>query len=112
MNARELLAALDRCGGINGWPITDSDAPIFLRALRLLAAAEANDGTTPETKGLIDLCRRLELARNGLAARVGELENELRRLTQHHPECICSTCLNERTKEWFTVSDNAARSKP
>lgn len=111
MNARELrdwIAEHKRLPQAP-WPHT---METILRALRLLAAAEANDGTTPETKGLIDLCRRLELARNGLAARVGELENELRRLTQHHPECICSTCLNERTKEWFTVSDNAARSKP
>lgn len=110
MNAQEVLRNLSTWSSPTG--INSAEWDTILRALRLLAAAEANDGTTPETKGLIDLCRRLELARNGLAARVGELENELRRLTQHHPECICSTCLNERTKEWFTVSDNAARSKP
>ena len=62
----------------------------ILRALRLLAAAEANDGTTPETDALAklystqfqiaEIARSFERERNGLAARVRELEPDAERL--------------------------------
>lgn len=89
MNAKELH---DWLTGPS--PISEMDAEdkhTILRALSLLAAAEANDGTTPETDALPQsddkpikegamariLCRRLERERNGLAAEVGRLRSLL-----------------------------------
>ncbi len=109
MNAKALLALIDECGMIEivNRSGRDSDGWIqetILRALRLLAAAEANDGTKAELirnlQDEADLCRNetaediaellddaassivamslqfkaLKDERNGLAARVGELE--------------------------------------
>ena len=76
-----------------------ADQEIAHRALSLLAAAEANDGTTPETgaarltinqrrmiaegRGVVSemveasVARRLECERNGLAAEVGRLRSLL-----------------------------------
>jgi hypothetical protein len=83
MNAKELRDALqgDTCPW---WVISDKELQdTILRALSLLAAAEANDGTTPETDAEAfdddnpygvnlqvvpaDFARRLESERNGLA---------------------------------------------
>ena len=87
MNARKLLARLDGTGGVLQFNSAELDTAI--RALRLLAAAEANDGTTPETDALAKLCstqfqiaeiaRSFERERNGLAARVAELEKDAER---------------------------------
>ena len=87
MNAKQMIAKLDGYGGIILF--NSEELEVTLRALRLLAAAEANDGTTPETDRVIaqwpresfgsmsDLSRRLERERNGLAARVVELKGVL-----------------------------------
>lgn len=82
MNAKQMLAKLDGYGGII--PFNSEELEVTLRALRLLAAAEANDGSTPVTddqliQGMFvdaDLSRRFERERNGLAAKVGELERD------------------------------------
>lgn len=60
MNAKALLALIDECGMIElvNRSGRDSDGWIqetILRALRLLAAAEANDGNCPETEAA--MCR-------------------------------------------------------
>ena len=86
MNAKELHDALSatpmKWADIAAF--VTANMPTILRALSLLAAAEANDGTTPETDALPQsddkpikegamariLCRRLERERNGLAAEV------------------------------------------
>lgn len=83
MNAREALRWMENDTGIMS--CNDPAWPIAIRALRLLAAAEDNDGTSPETDALAKLCstqfqiaeiaRSFERERNGLAARVGELES-------------------------------------
>lgn len=93
MNAKQMIAKLDGYGGII--PFNSEELDVTLRALRLLAAAEANDGNCPETeaamcrytggepvtfpKGLsavvpYSFAANLERERNGLAARVRELE--------------------------------------
>ena len=83
MNARELHDKLEyeHKAGLR-W-LFSSDAQereTVLRALRLLAAAEANDGGIPEmTKAVqegrgIELGCQFERERSGLAARVAELE--------------------------------------
>ena len=108
MNAKALLALIDECGMIelvnrSGRDIDGWIQETILRALRLLAAAEANDGSTPETDdawtigyasdnfgeainqaaaALINreqTSSRIERERNGLAARVGELEKDAER---------------------------------
>ena len=94
MNAKESAELLER---MKSCDILHGNEELVLRALRLLAAAEANDGETPQTddfaeqdfvletirlhpkilariKAWADHARRLERERNGLAARVGELE--------------------------------------
>ena len=87
MNARELADWIEREPRI----VLDQGRETILRALRLLAAAEANDGTTPETDAAFplsvwpadfacDFARRLERERNGLAARVRELERDAERV--------------------------------
>jgi len=106
MNAKQMISKLDGYGGII--PFNSEELDITLRALRLLAAAEANDGGAPETdilwrglnvmqasvlplkeihnrtvediKTLADFARRLERERNGLAARVRELERDAERV--------------------------------
>lgn len=84
MNANELLAAMDGAT-VNILQSPEANA-LVLRALSLLAAAEANDGTTPETdnpsnidtwRAVKDTSRRLERERNGLAAEVGRLRSLL-----------------------------------
>lgn len=81
MNAKDLIGPLEQQP--DHYLMTDDDeTQVILRALRLLAAAEANDGSTPVTdeqliQGMFvdaDLSRRFERERNGLAARVAELE--------------------------------------
>lgn len=79
---------------------------IVHRALSLLAAAEANDGTTPETdnpsnidtwRAVKDTSRRLERERNGLAAEVLRMV----RLLNDNPDAHCSdivACLNDEAK--------------
>ena len=95
MNARELLDEIERdLAAGNFAPSELEDAHILRRALRLLAAAEANDGSTPETDAFVsvqfgqmacshgeltDYARRLERERNGLAARARELEPDAER---------------------------------
>ena len=93
MNAKELhrLMVAGRivlADPTTGHPHMPADQEIAHRALSLLAAAEANDGTTPETDALPHsddkpikeaamariLCRRLERERNGLAAEVLRLK--------------------------------------
>ena len=81
----------------NGPPdnMKESECQLILRALRLLAAAEANDGSAPETDELVKFLEResgmkadtavdekviafiktKERERNALAARVAELEH-------------------------------------
>lgn len=121
MNAKALLALIDECGMIElvNRSGRDSDGWIqetILRALRLLAAAERNDGERSqlieELRTEADLCRNetaddvadllddaassliatgalfkaLKDERNGLAARVGELESERDALKQHAEE--------------------------
>lgn len=70
MNANELLAAMDGAT-VNILQSPEANA-LVLRALSLLAAAEANDGTTPETdnpsnidtwRAVKDTSRRLERER-------------------------------------------------
>lgn len=96
MTAKQMIAKLDGYGGII--PFNSEELDVTLRALRLLAAAEANDGNCPDTEGAA--CRytggdlvtfpkglsavvpyhfaaALERERNGLAARVRELEREV-----------------------------------
>ena len=90
MNARELLDHFDLNGFTSPWRET------ILSALSLLAAAEANDGTTPITDALRDsphesfsfttrderllaLSRTLERRCNGLAAEVGRLTKDAER---------------------------------
>ena len=80
MNAKERKRLI---GAIETYLPLEYREPI-LRALRLLAAAEANDGSTPETdenciQGMfIDAAfsRLFERERNALAARVRELEKD------------------------------------
>lgn len=81
MNAKELhrLMVAGRivlADPTTGHPHMPADQEIAHRALSLLAAAEANDGTTPETddtnnidtwRATKDTSRRLESERNGLA---------------------------------------------
>ena len=90
MNARELLDHFDLNGFTSPWRET------ILSALSLLAAAEANDGTTPITDALRDsphesfsfttrderllaLSGRFERERQGLAAKVGRLTEDAER---------------------------------
>jgi hypothetical protein len=89
MNARELKDKHTRCIAC----YREEEWALIQQALSLLAAAEANDGSTPETDAAIydlgyrdesgqwikqdavpiDFARTLEQQRNGLAARVREL---------------------------------------
>lgn len=102
MNATSAKEALHWMENDTGIMSCNDDAwPIAIRALRLLAAAEANDGNCPETeaamcrytggepvtfpKGLsavvpYSFAANLERERNGLAARVGELEKDAARV--------------------------------
>ena len=96
MNAKELNRLMVAGRNVladptTGHPHMPADQEIAHRALSLLAAAEANDGTTPETGALPQsddkpikegamariLCRRLERERNGLAAEVLRLQEQL-----------------------------------
>jgi hypothetical protein len=92
MNARELMGKHTRCMAC----YREADWALIQQALSLLADAEANDGSTPETDALvcapeflgpsdhlmIDHARTLEQQRNGLArelaARTAELEEARR----------------------------------
>lgn len=87
MNAKELHDELR--GGGRMWVegASEDEEDTILRALSLLAAAEANDGTTPETdnpnnidswRATKDRSRSLERERNGLAAEVLRLKVLLR----------------------------------
>ena len=98
MDAKELLRLM-AAGRIvladptTGHPHMPADQEIAHRALSLLAAAEASDGTTPETDAEAfdddnpygvnlqvvpaDFARRLESERNGLAAEVLRLRSLL-----------------------------------
>lgn len=109
MNAKELhrLMVAGRivlADPTTGHPHMPADQEIAHRALSLLAAAEANDGTTPETDVEVDsegrgtelayvptdFARRLERERNGLARAHADaleenarLKEELAKLRQH-----------------------------
>lgn len=92
----------------------------ILRALRLRAAAEANDGTTPETDAVLPygsslnpdvphialelagLARCLERERNWLAARVGELEPDAERYRwlREPQDHICVDVEEENEDGW------------
>jgi len=88
MDAKELHYELR--GGGRMWVegASEDEEDTILRALSLLAAAEANDGTTPETddpnnidswRATKDRSRRLERERNGLAlAHADALEENAR----------------------------------
>lgn len=87
MDAKELHYELR--GGGRMWVegASEDEEETILRALSLLAAAEANDGTTPETdnpnnidswRATKDRSRSLERERNGLAAEVLRLKVLLR----------------------------------
>ena len=89
MDAKELHDALSAnpTSGAELAALTAANMPTILRALSLLAAAEANDGTTPETdnpnnidswRATKDRSRSLERERNGLAAEVLRLKVLLR----------------------------------
>lgn len=87
MNARELLDLIDKHASPHSVRVDGLDVKeTILRALRLLAAAEANDGSIPEmTKAVqegrgIELGCQFERERNGLAARVRELERDAERV--------------------------------
>lgn len=101
MNANELIDKLSAnpTSPLDLAATSAAALPIILRALRLLAAAEANDGSTPETdtavydlgyrdeSGMlikqdaipIDFAQGMERQRNALAARVAELEPDAER---------------------------------
>lgn len=106
MNAKEALHWMEHESGIMS--CNDPAWQIAIRALRLLAAAEANDGGTPETEAFccepspipagrevelipvwIAYSHRLERERNGLAARVGELERDAERYRWLRRHQIC-----------------------
>ena len=133
MNARELLDLIDKHASPHSVRVDGLDVKeIILRALRLLAAAEANDGTTPETDAFVsvrfgqmacshgeltDYARRLERERNGLAARVAELEKELQAHRVHLVEAIygqpCPTPRQwEQMQEVAVKAMGARGSKP
>ena len=87
MDAKELHYELR--GGGRMWVegASEDEEETILRALSLLAAAEANDGTTPETdnpnnidswRATKDRSRSLERERHGLAADVLRLKVLLR----------------------------------
>ena len=99
MDAKGLHDALSstpmKWADIAAFVTVTANMPIILRALSLLAAAEANDGTAPETDAAeikVQLgsdyaltgnvpyadCARLERQRNGLAAEVRRLKVLLR----------------------------------
>jgi len=96
MSAKELHDALSAnpTSGTEIAVLAAANMSTILRALSLLAAAEANDGTTPETDAEAydddnpygvnlqvvpaEFCRRLERERNGLAAEVLRLQVLLR----------------------------------
>jgi hypothetical protein len=97
MNAREILDGYRT----NGAAIVFNDAmwPTVYEALSLLAAAEANDGTTPETDKWAgeavftetgcaadvvnaDFARALERRCSGLAAEVGRLREALKTICE------------------------------
>lgn len=88
MNAKELHDALSAnpTSGTEIAVLAAANMSTILSALSLLAAAEANDGATPETdnpsnidtwRAVKDTSRRLERERNGLAAEVGRLRSLL-----------------------------------
>ena len=82
MNARELLARMKA----NRVIVSNDDWQIIESALSLLAAAEANDGAIPEmTKAVqegrgIELGCQFERERSGLAAEVGRLKEDARKV--------------------------------
>lgn len=108
MNAKELHDALSAnpTSGNELAALAAANMLTILRALSLLAAAEANDGTTPETdnpnnidtwRATKDRSRRLERERNGLAAEVLRMV----RLLNDNPNAYCSdivACLNDEAK--------------
>ena len=118
MNAKDAIDLLDQCGSCD---ILHGNEELVIRALRLLAAAEANDGSTPEcdaaqvqvevwvngerreqcTTAINDnTALRLERERNGLAARVRELERGIEIATDRltGPGGVLSAIDAERSK--------------
>ena len=130
MNAKEALHWMENDTGIMS--CNDDAWPVVLRALRLLAAAEANDGNCPETeaamcrytggepvtfpKGLsavvpYSFAANLERERNGLAARVVELEAALDRYGCHADSCGDMDAMNGAEIKSCNCGLDAARSK-
>ena len=117
MNAKERKRLI---GAIETYLPLEYRDPI-LRALRLLAAAEANDGGIPEmTKAVqegrgIELGCQFERERSGLAARVEELEPDAERyrfLKDGLWDDYRTGVIEMRKNAIWDAAIDAARSKP